>query len=284
MSHQHADHASGSSVASKEGGCGGGGGGGCCGGGAKHSHENKQESSEGGCCSNKPASECCKTSGKNAMAAAFKPGMTADEIASLPTLHMLMRAKKGIEHLDQRVFQLTESQIDQAFLPSANVGRWPIRVLIGHLADAEVAAVHRMRRIVGEDNPVVSGWDEDSFVDANLYQNAPKQYADNLESDHARVMHALGGSMAVIHTLRQWSCQWLMSLDESAWDRTMMHPQRGAVSLRKYVALNTWHVEHHAKFLTQKLDHMGIPHEVEEVGGCCGGSGGGGGGGCGCKH
>lgn len=249
------------------------------------SHQQAEESVgvQSGCCSGKAASECCKTSGKNAMGSAFVAGLTADQIAELPTLHMLMRARKGIEHLDQRVFQLTEAQIDQAFLPSANVGRWPIRVLIGHLADAEVAAVHRMRRIVGEENPVVSGWDEDSFVDANLYQNASKQYADNPESDHARVMHALGGSMAVIHTLRQWSCQWLMTLDESAWSRTMMHPQRGAVNLRRYVALNTWHLEHHAKFLTQKLDHMGIAHEVVETGGCCGGDGGGSGG-CGCKH
>lgn len=89
--------------------------------------------------------------------------MTADEIASLPTLHTLMRCQRRALSIGLRVFQLTESQIDQAFLPqSVNVGRWPIRVLIGHLADAEVAAVHRMRRIVGEDNPVVSGWDERS--------------------------------------------------------------------------------------------------------------------------
>ena len=30
------------------------------------------------------------------------------------------------------------------------VGRWPIRVLLGHLADAELVFVHRMRRAVGE--------------------------------------------------------------------------------------------------------------------------------------
>jgi len=207
----------------------------------------------------------------------IKP-MTAEELAGLPTLHLVMRARKGIEQLDQRVFQLSEQQIDQAFLPDAGVGRWPVRVLIGHLADAELAAVHRMRRIVGEDAPVVNAWDEDAFVDANLYQNAQKQYAENPEGDRSRVMNALGGYMAVIHTLRQWTCQWLLSLDDASWSRAMMHPTRGPVTLKQYVALNTWHVEHHAKFLKAKLDRMGIVVEQEEAAseaGC--------GSGCGCR-
>ena len=75
----------------------------------------------------------------------------------------------------------------------------------------------------------------------------------------------------MIHTLRQWTGQWLLSLDELAWQRVMMHPQRGPVSLRQYVALNTWHLEHHAAFLAKKLDKMGIEAEQEEpsrAGGC----------------
>jgi hypothetical protein len=200
--------------------------------------------------------------------------MNAEQLEKLPTAHLVMRYRRGIEAFDRRVFQLTEEQIDQAFLPDANVGRWPVRVLIGHVADAEVAAVHRMRRIVGEESPTVSLWDEDAFVDANLYQNAPKQYAPTPEADHARVMHALGGSMAVIHTLRQWTGNWLMSLDESAWGRAMMHPQRGPVTLRQYLAMNVWHLEHHAAFLKKKLDRMGIVAEPEEE--CSSGS-------CGCR-
>jgi hypothetical protein len=79
----------------------------------------------------------------------------------------------GSETLDKRVFQLSAEQVDQAFLPDAGVGRWPIRVLLGHLADAELAFVHRMRRVVGEDSPVFSVWDENSFIDANIYGCAP---------------------------------------------------------------------------------------------------------------
>jgi hypothetical protein len=255
--------------------------------GQSHHVDHAQPAAQGGACA---TSGCCggmkEMRDDRSPTAAIKQGTvlgdmlravnedaTAEQLAQLPILHLVMRYRKGIEKLDQRVFELTEEQIDMAFLPEANVGRWPVRVLLGHLADAEVAAVHRMRRIVGEDGPVVNNWDEDAFVDANLYNNGPKAYAEDAQGDNARVMQALGGSMAVIHTLRQWCGQWLLTLPESAWTRTMMHPARGAVSLKDYVALNTWHLEHHGRFLTQKLDRMGIPHAMPEQtsGGCCGG-------------
>jgi len=248
---------------------------------------------EGGCClgggsceteGKKKAGGCCKDNGGKAGASASMGQMTSDllrpmgsdEMATLPTLHLIMRYRRGVQNIDNRVLQLAERDIDQAFLPEAGVGRWPVRVLLGHLADAEVAAVHRMRRTVGEMNPVVSLWDEDSFVDSGIYENGSKQYADSPEGDHARVMAALGGSMAVIHTLRQWTGQWLLTLSDEDWQRTFMHPERGEVTLKKYVALNTWHVEHHAKFLTMKLDKMGIEHPTPQA------SGGGCGSGCGC--
>lgn len=250
------------------------------------------------CCSGKPAAECCKTSGNGGsgggggcgcksgsvmgdMVRNVNEPATREQLMQIPTLHLTMRFRKGIEHIDRRVFDLSERQIDQAFLPDANVGRWPIRVLLGHLADAELVFVHRMRRAVGEENPVVALWDEDSFVDANIYDAGPKEYADNPEADQARVMRAIGGYMATIHTLRQWSSQWLLSLPESAWERKIMHPSIGPMTIKTILAYDTWHLEHHAAFLTKKLDRMGIPHAVEESGGCCGG---GGSGGCGCSH
>jgi hypothetical protein len=255
-----AERAAKQQASQQAGGCSSGGA--CCGGGMKEMREDRS-----------PTAAIKPGTMLGDMLKAVSEDATAEQLAQMPTLHLVMRYRKGIEKLDQRVFDLTEEQIDMAFLPDANVGRWPVRVLLGHLADAEVAAAHRMRRIVGEDGPVVNNWDEDAFVDANLYNNGPKTYAEDAQGDNARVMQALGGSMAVIHTLRQWCGQWLLTLPEEAWQRTMMHPSRGAVTLREYVALNTWHLEHHGRFLTSKLDRMGIPHPAPEVGGggCCGG-------------
>ncbi len=202
--------------------------------------------------------------------------MTVEQLEGLPSLALISRFRRGIEAFDRRIFDLTEAQIDMAFLPDAEVGRWPVRVLLGHLADADLAAVHRMRRAVAEDHPVFAEWDENAFVDGNLYGNNHEGHADDAEGDHARVMSALGGPMATIHTLRQWTGQWLMTLSEEQLDRAGMHPTKGPQTVRRIVAMYAWHLEHHAGFLTRKLDRMlGPADQTPAPAGSCGS-------GCGC--
>jgi hypothetical protein len=223
--------------------------------------------SAGGCCGGSGAGGCCGGKSK-----ALEP-MTPEQLEAMPSLALISRYRRGIENIDRRVFDLTERQIDMAFLPDAGVGLWPIRVLIGHCADADLAVVHRMRRAVAEDSPVVAAWDENAFVDANIYGNDHPGYADTPEGDHARVMQALGGHLAVIHTLRQWIGQWLISLDDAQLNREVMHPQKGPMSVRRMVAYYTWHLEHHCGYLTKKLDRIAGPVAAKKSG--CGS-------GCGC--
>lgn len=230
----------------------------------------------GGCCqgSNKQASGCCGGAAK----AALVP-MTVEQLEGLQTLQLIARFRRGIENFDRRVFDLTEKELDTAFLPEAGVGLWPVRVLVGHIADADLAAIHRMRRAVAEDHPLLAEWDENAFVDMNLYGNQHEGYAEDAEADRARVMQSLGGHMAVIHTLRQWTGQWLLTLTDAQLSRTAMHPTRGELSVRKILAMYTWHLEHHAEFLRKKLDKLVGPAgraapAVKKAGSC--------GSGCGC--
>jgi hypothetical protein len=179
--------------------------------------------------------------------------------ASLPTRDLIARYRKGVENYDRRVFWLSASDIDTAFLPDAGVGRWPIRVLLGHLADAEMVLVHRMRKVVAEDKPVLHYWDEDAFIDANMYGHVPSGTAQPPLSDEAskaRVAAALGGFVAVVHTLRQWTGAWLESLDDAAFLREGMHTQAGPQSLKSILAYDAWHIEHHARFLKLKVDRL----------------------------
>ena len=254
----------------------------CCGGSKKQAEESR--ATAGGCgCGESADSGCCGGGGCGGAAVAMQP-MTVEELEALPTLQLIARFRRGIEAIDRRVFELDEKQIDMAFLPDAGVGRWPVRVLLGHIADADLVAMHRMRRIAAEDNPVLNEWDENAFVDSNIYGNVHDGYADSAEADHARVMNALGGSLAVIHTLRQWTGQWLLTLSEEQLNRVGMHPTRGPQSIRNIVALYTWHLEHHARYLTLKLDKMVGPMAQEPVAAASGaGTKGSCGSGCGCR-
>lgn len=212
----------------------------------------------------------CQRTGVSAMPV-MEPVLS---IEILPTPDLIARYRRGVENFDRRLFALTAEQIDTAFLPGSGVGTWPVRVLLGHLADADLAQAHRIRRAVGEDHPVLSLWDANSFIDHDVYglRAGPKDL-DTAARDH-QAMTMVGGCVALIHTVRQWTGQWLGTLSEKQWVREALHPERGPVSIRTMTAIMTWHLEHHARYLRAKLDVLVGPEEKDAEGGC--------GHGCGC--
>lgn len=187
------------------------------------------------------AQSCCQD---RAGAPSAMPSSSAELIA---------KYKIGVENFDRRVFELSDEQLDRAFLPDAGVGRWPVRVLLGHLADAEVVFSHRMRRAVGEDHPVVALWDENAFIDSGIYNGAP-----------------IAGFIAAIHTLRRWTGEWLSSLDESKMQRKILHPEKGEMTVHQILVYATWHLEHHGEYLRKKVDKMLGPASKGSCGSSCG--------------
>jgi len=191
-------------------------------------------------------------------------GACQREIDALPDAELIARYRQGLQCFDSRIFELSDGQLDMAFLPDAKVGRWPVRVLVGHLADAELAYTHRMRRAVAEENPVLAVWDESAFVDAGLYNGG---------------QYPLGGFVATIHTLRRWTAEWLATLSPEQMQRQALHPERGPLTVRNILVMATWHLEHHGRFLNAKVLKMLGPAPEEKAPAAAGG---GCGAGCGC--
>lgn len=183
--------------------------------------------------------------------------LDVEQFENLPDGELLTRYRRGLELVDPRVFELSDEQFDMAFLPDAGVGNWPVRVLVGHLADGELAFTHRMRRAIAEDMPVVNSWDENAFIDSGLYSDA---------------RYPVAGFIAVIHTLRRWTAEWLGTLSPEQMARQMMHTERGPMTVRRVLVYATWHLEHHARYLNAKVCRMLGP---KPEGGNCGA-------GCGC--
>ncbi len=173
-----------------------------------------------------------------------------EQFVQMSNCELLAHYRRGVENFDRRMFDLSQDQLDTAFLPEAGVGRWPVRVLLGHLADAELAFVHRIRRTAAEDRPLHSAWDEEAFIDSGLYG----AQAEN--GKHTGPHHPIAGYVAVIHTLRRWHADWLETLTPKQWERQSLHPVRGEQTLRVICNYATWHLEHHAWFLRAKLDRM----------------------------
>ncbi|MDX2115471.1 MAG: DinB family protein [Planctomycetota bacterium] len=164
---------------------------------------------------------------------------------AMETGELVERFVRGTERLDRRVLELSDAEQDTFFREEAGVGRWSCRVLVGHLADADIVFVHRMRRMVAEENPVLAAWDEDAFLDAGLYQ--PRDASKKLP---------VAGSVAMIHTARLWCGDWLRTLEAAQFGRRGLHPQRGEQTVRVVLEYATWHLEHHGWYLRKKVEKL----------------------------
>jgi len=189
------------------------------------------------------------------------------EIRDLDPETLISRMLIGLERFDPRIVELDNDMVSQAWLEEAKVGSWPIRVLVGHLADAELFLALRCRRIIAEDKPTLNLWDEHAFIDGGLYGC----------TEGSNLTPPMGGDLAMIHTTRSWLVAMLMQLTQDQWNRQGIHPTTGPISVREIANQNCWHLERHAHFLNAKIEKMLGP--IPASSGCCGG----GGGGCGCQ-
>ncbi len=170
---------------------------------------------------------------------------------------LLERFRGCVECLDPRVFELTDEQLDMAFLADAGVGKWPVRVVLGHLAETEVVQTHRIRRTLVEERPIPSTWDEQVFVDSGIYGGGIRPGFGG-----GAIAPPIGAFVAAVHTLRQWTAATLELVPEAALDRVAMHPEFGELRVREMVAFEVWHFEHHARFVNAKITRIlgGEPH------------------------
>jgi len=196
-------------------------------------------------------------------------------LAGLDWPDLVRRYAVGVEWFDPRLFHLPEAALDMPFRAEraagasgnpvggeGGVGRWPIRALLVHLADAELVWAHRLRRALSEDRPALADFDHESFLAGPLYGPGVRP--------GGAVRPPVAGSVALIHTLRRWSLDWLFDLDGPARARTALHPERGELDVPAMLALATWHLEHHAAYLNAKIAHLAGPAQpaAQPAGGC----------------
>lgn len=116
-------------------------------------------------------------------------------------------------------------------------GKWSVQQLVVHMEDSDLVAVHRMKRIIAEDKPpLLIGYDETAFS-SKLFPN------DQSAEDSARLFELNRRQFARV----------LRKLPDAAFDRWGVHNERGKVTLGEMVGMYVWHLDHHMKFLDEKL-------------------------------
>src|ERR1043166_6689771 len=92
-------------------------------------------------------------------------------------------------------------------------GKWSIRQIVAHLADAELVGAHRMRQVIAEDNPPLVAFDQDAWTrNLDYSRRKPKT------------------SLETFRRIRAENYDLLKGLAEAAFERTGNHTENGRMT------------------------------------------------------
>jgi hypothetical protein len=121
-------------------------------------------------------------------------------------------------------------------------GKWSIRQIVAHLADAEMVGAHRMRQVIAEENPTLIAYDQDAWTHKLDYaRRKPKQ------------------SLETFRRVRAENYELLKDLPADAFARTGNHTENGPMTLRQLLEGYAGHAEAHARQL------QGIREEYQKA-------------------
>lgn len=133
---------------------------------------------------------------------------------------------------------LTTAELNSIPVP----GTWSIQQIIVHLWESDLAAVHRMRRVIAEESPLLISYDESAAAASLFYEHEDLNRVCRLFEDQRRLMAGV-----------------LRRLPEAAFARVGIHNTRGKVSLADFVNLYIEHIRGHMTHLLRKRELLGKP-------------------------
>jgi len=146
-----------------------------------------------------------------------------DDIAQAPGL--LRNAVKG----------LSAAQLDTPYRPEG----WTVRQVAHHVPDSHLNAYTRFKLALTEDEPTIKPYAEDRWAKLGDVAATPVEV-----------------SLALLESLHDRWVRLLRSLKPEEWKRSFRHPELGAVSLEKNLALYAWHGKHHVAHVTRLRERM----------------------------
>jgi hypothetical protein len=107
-------------------------------------------------------------------------------------------------------------------------GTWSIQDIVLHLAESEVHGYLRGRTIIAEPGSAVCAYDQDLWAQSLDLSAQP-----------------LSEAVDLFRLLREIMARQLRALPEAAWDRFMVHPERGQVTLAAWLESYVGHLDTH---------------------------------------
>ena len=154
--------------------------------------------------------------------------MTPDARAEL-----LLSYARGPALLKDAVAACPEEALD--FKPGS--GKWSVRDIAWHMAESELHGYCRARFIVAEPGVTILPYDQD-------------RWADTLDP----VAHPLEEALDLFRLLRELMARQLRSQPEAIWRQSILHSQRGEITLERWLEIYDGHLKVHLAQIQRTLD------------------------------
>jgi hypothetical protein len=146
---------------------------------------------------------------------------------------LVAQYEAGPDVMRSAVDGLTEADLDRA----PPDGGWTAREVVHHVADSEMTSAIRLRRLIAEDEPLISGYDGDEFARRLHYADRPIEPA-----------------LAAVEAARQTSAQILHRLREDEWTRMGTHSDSGTYGVEEWLEIYAVHCDDHAEQIRHAVD------------------------------
>lgn len=113
-------------------------------------------------------------------------------------------------------------------------GGWTVRQVLHHVPDSHLNAYIRFKWTLTEDNPTIKAYNEAAW--ANV--------ADTARTDP-------DVSLALLDALHRRWVVLLESMAPSDFDRPLVHPDNGRMTLDRLLQMYAWHGRHHVAHITE---------------------------------
>lgn len=129
-----------------------------------------------------------------------------------------------------RLRQLVAGRTEHDLRRKPAPGRWSVREILAHLADAEVVAGWRLRSILASNGTTLQPFDQDRWAEVFKYEETP-----------------VTDSLDLFEVSRRANVRLLRSVDPELLENFGMHEERGRESVAHLIQLYAGHDMNHVR-------------------------------------
>ncbi len=138
------------------------------------------------------------------------------------------------------VAQALKSFPDESISAHPIPGKWSAREIVHHLADSETISMHRLRKLLTEEYPVIQGYDQDRFAILLRYN-----------------LREIAPALDAFRAARETTLQLIEAMTDEDWKLKGWHTEHGVYTADLWLEIYAVHAHNHAAQIRRLREALG---------------------------